>query len=325
VLDPQPVTVPRVLICGDVINDVLVDAPGELVLGDDNPASIQIKPGGSAANQAAWMASLGLDVVFAGRAGAADADFHRAELARFGVRPKITADPSAATGSIVVLIGRDGERTMITDRGANRALQPADVPESLLDGADLLHLTGYTFFAPGPRQVARSLIAAAKRRGIPFTLDPSSAAFLSDLAPADFLEWTADAEVCFPNLDEAMVLTNAPALSAPPANPRDLAAALAGHYKLVALKLGPNGAVLATRGSAPVEIPAVATTVRDTTGAGDAFCAGFVAAWLGVNPSRRTPPNAPQPPRTVSRLIEAASAAAETAARAVSTLGGRPG
>jgi sugar/nucleoside kinase (ribokinase family) len=78
------------------------------------------------------------DVVFAGRAGAADAEFHRAELARFGVEPKITVDQDAATGSIVVLIEPDGERTMITDRGANLRLQPADVAESLLDGADLL-------------------------------------------------------------------------------------------------------------------------------------------------------------------------------------------
>jgi sugar/nucleoside kinase (ribokinase family) len=319
------VTVPRVLVCGDVINDVLVEAPRRLVRGDDNPATIKIKPGGSAANQAAWMASLGLGVVFAGRAGAADADLHRAELARCGVEPKIVSDPEAATGSIVVLIDTDGERTMITDRGANLRLQPADVPEFLLDGADLLHLTGYTFFAPGPRKVASGLIEAAGRRGVPFTVDPSSAAFLRDLGPAEFLAWTAGAAVCFPNRDEALALAG----SGQAADPKDLAAALTRNYRVVALKLGSGGAVLATTDSAPVEIPPVATSVRDTTGAGDAFCAGFIAAWLSARQQpgkqRNAKPSHGEPPLAVSRLAAAASAAAETAASAVSTLGGRPG
>jgi sugar/nucleoside kinase (ribokinase family) len=324
-----------VLVCGDVINDVLVEAPGRLVPGDDNPASIQIKPGGSAANQAAWMASLGLDVVFAGRAGAADADFHAAELARFGVEPRLAADHDAATGSIVVLIGPDGERTMITDRGANLRLQPEDVPETLLDSADLLHLTGYTLFDPGPRQVARSLIAAAARRGIPFTVDPSSAAFLSALAPGEFLTWTAGAAVCFPNADEGMVLARQAPTTRPDSTPapataiagpelaadtRNLATTLTAHYRVVAVKLGQHGAVLAAAGSAPVEVHAAPATVRDTTGAGDAFCAGFITAWLGAG----SPRTAGQP-LGVSDLAAAASAAAETAARAVSALGGRPG
>jgi sugar/nucleoside kinase (ribokinase family) len=323
-------TVPRVLVCGDVINDVLVEASGHLIHGDDNPASIRIKPGGSAANQAAWMASLGVDVVFAGRAGAADADFHQAELAKFGVQPRLVADPAAATGSIVVLIDPDGERTMITDRGANLRLQPSDVPESLLDGADLVHLTGYTFFDPGPRQVARGLIAAARRRGIPFTVDPSSAAFLSGLTPRDFLSWTAGAAVCFPNRDEAAVLARPPRTAGATeaaADPRNLAMVLTGHYQGVAVKFGPHGAVLAVADQEPVEIRAAPTTVRDTTGAGDAFCAGFIAAWLGARSGRAAgPPGAARPaPPSIGELAAAASAAAETAARAVSTLGGRPG
>lgn len=299
---------PRVLVCGDVINDILVQTRGPLVHGDDNPAAIGTQPGGSAANQAAWMGSLGLDVVFAGRAGAADAGFHRRELARFGVTAHIAADDRAVTGSIVVLVGPDGERTMITDRGANLRLRAGDVPAALLDGVALLHLTGYSFFAPATREVALGLIAAARRRGVPFTVDPGSAAFLKQAGADAFLGWTRGAAVCFPNRDEAAVLTGTGdhALDED-AEPSAMATALARHFGVVALKLGPDGAVLAAGDTPPVHVAAAPATVCDTTGAGDAFCGGFVARWL-----------------TGGSAASATAAGGAAAAQAVAALGGRP-
>jgi sugar/nucleoside kinase (ribokinase family) len=296
-------------VVGDVINDVLVETAGAVVPGEDNAASVRVRPGGSAANQAAWMGHLGLDVLFAGRVGGLDAEFHRLELARFGVSACLAVDESLSTGSIVVLIEADGERTMITDRAANLRLAASDVPFALLDGVALLHLTGYTLFEAGPRCVARGLIREARRRGIPFTVDPGSAAFLAGLSPGDFIRWTEGAAVCFPNLDEAATLTRlaGPASPAGDADPAAMAASLARHYGVVALKLGPDGVLIATDGSHPRRFPATASAVRDTTGAGDAFCAGFLAAWLSG-----------------AGLASATVAASRAAAAAVAGLGGRP-
>ncbi|HWG03156.1 MAG TPA: PfkB family carbohydrate kinase, partial [Trebonia sp.] len=263
----------RVLVIGDVINDVLVEMPADLAPGADNPAAIRARPGGSAANQAAWLAHLGLDVVFAGRAGAGDVEFHRRQLAGFGVDPRLAADDEVPTGAIVVLIGPDGERTMVTDRGANARLRPADVPANLLEDVALLHLTGYSFFAGQTRGIVKEIIKAARRRGVPVTVDPGSAAFLAMLKPGAFAEWTRGAAVCFPNADEAAVLTGA-------SDPAVMAGVLSGCYDAVAVKLGADGAVCAAAGAAPVRVAAVPARVRDTTGAGDAFCAGFLAAWL---------------------------------------------
>lgn len=295
----------RVVVCGDVINDVLVETRAGLVTGADNPARIRVRPGGSAANQAAWLASLGVPVVFAGRAGAADADFHRRELAGHGVEAWLAADEKVPTGAIVVLIGADGERTMITDRGANLRLRPQDLPPRLLDDAALLHLTGYSFFDPRTRDVILSLLEKARRGGVPFTIDPGSAAFLTTLEPGEFLRWTRGAAVCFPNRDEAAALTGAADPGA--ADPADMAASLAGNYGAVVVTLGADGAVAATAEVGPVHVAAKPVAVRDTTGAGDAFCAGFLAAWLNGSPPKA-----------------ATEAAVTTAARAVFTLGGRP-
>jgi sugar/nucleoside kinase (ribokinase family) len=349
---------PGVLVVGDVINDILVETAAPIVAGEDNPAGIRGRAGGSAANQAAWLGWMGANVTFAGRAGAADVEFHRAELARFGVRAHLAADQVMSTGSIVVLVGADGERTFITDRGANLRLAAEDVPAALLDDVALLHLTGYTLFEPGPRAVVLGLIARARSRGIPFSVDPGSAAFLANLAPGEFLRWTDGAAICFPNRDEAAVLlgpTRMPPGDAAPvpsaalaatsqaaagpwvADPLAMAAFLTLHYGAVVLKLGADGALLATAGAEPQRFPARQATVRDTTGAGDAFCAGFLAAWLAggdcadggdcrdggdsrtgdISMARGGGPAS-------DRLAAAVQAGMRAAAAAVSVLGGRP-
>jgi sugar/nucleoside kinase (ribokinase family) len=290
----------RVVVCGDVINDILVKPAGEVVRGSDTVSLIEARPGGSAATQAAWLGWLGTDVTFAGRCGARDVAYHRGELERFGVRTWLVADPEAGTGSIVIMVSPDGERTMFTDRGANLRLRRSDLPLDLLDDAAVLHLTGYTFFEPALREVALALLADARRRGLPVTIDPGSAAFLAQLEDGEFTAWTAGAAACFPNLDEATVLTGA-------TDPVQMAALLSAHYDLTVLKLGGDGCVLATRGSAPVRIAGVPAAVQDTTGAGDAFCAAFLSRWL-----------------VGDEAAAAAAFAVRIAATAVSVLGGRP-
>jgi sugar/nucleoside kinase (ribokinase family) len=325
---PASSTPARVVVCGDIINDILVKPIDPVVHGSDTTSVIRARPGGSAATQAAWMAHLGLDVVFAGRCGAQDAEYHRRALAAAGVRASIVADEDADTGSIVIMVSPDGERTMFTDRGANLRLRRGDLAARLLDGADVLHLTGYTFFTASLREVALSLIAEARSSGVKVTVDPGSAAFLARLEPGEFLRWTAGAAICFPNMDEAAVLTGSvltgpvltgPGLTGPglrdsplsgEADPVAMAASLAEHYEVVALKLGGEGCVLAMPGSEPVLVPAPRVEAQDTTGAGDAFCGAFLSRWLN--------------PAADAGLIGAAEFAVQIAATAVTVLGGRP-
>jgi sugar/nucleoside kinase (ribokinase family) len=285
-----------------VINDVIVKPLDGVTRNSDTPAAIVTRPGGSAANQAAWLAHLGTGVIFAGRAGARDAEYHRRQLARTGVRTHLAADPDAPTGSIVIMVAPDGGRTMFTDRGANLRLRRSDVPARLLDGAAALHLTGYTFCEPPLLEVALWLLAQARSRELPVTIDPGSAAFLTRMRPGEFLRWTEGAAVFFPNRDEAAVLTRLPG------DPAAMADRLTRHYGAVVLKLGAEGCILAVPGASPVRIPAYPADAQDTTGAGDAFCAAFLSRWLTNRED----------------LPAAARFAARIAATAVTRLGARP-
>ena len=264
---------PLLLIVGDVIDDVIVQPLGPVTPASDTRARITPTPGGSAANQAVWFAEAGARVRLAGRVGVADLERHDRTFVAAGVEPVLTGDPDLPTGSIVILVAPDGEHTMYTDRGANLALSAGDLPDELFDGVAALHLSGYSLFDPGVRGAVLDLVARARRRGLPVSVDPGSIAFLTEVGPEAFLAWIDGVELLLPNLDEGRLLSGAD-------DPELVLALLLDHAPVVALTLGAGGALLGARGEPSVHLPALDVEVVDTTGAGDAFAGAFIAAWL---------------------------------------------
>jgi sugar/nucleoside kinase (ribokinase family) len=249
--------------------DIAVALEGPIAVGSDRRAKIVQRPGGSAATQAVWLARFGMSVDFVGRVGAAG---HAAEtelLRRAGVEPHLAADPSRETGRLIAIVGPTGERSFLTDRGANDALEAADIPDALIDRADHIHISGYSFFAPSPREAVLRVMRRALR---PVSVDPGSAEFLREVGAANFLDWTAGAAMLFPNSEEAAVLTGTDDAEAQGER-------LAQLYPLVAIKRGAAGCE-AWRGTERWRLRAPAVEVVDTTGAGDAFVAAFLAARL---------------------------------------------
>ena len=171
------------------------------------------------------------------------------------------------------MIAPDGERSFYTDRGANDGLSREDLPDAVLDGAALLHVSGYALVSPGPRRAIRDLIDVARRRGLPVTLDPGSAGFLRQIGPEAFLRWTTGATICFPNNDEAATL-------AATGDPGEQLRCLSDIYDLLVVKRGPAGAEAATRHGDYWTAPGKAAAVLDTSGAGDAFLAAFLASYV---------------------------------------------
>ena len=262
---------PKVLVVGDVMIDLIVRPEGPIAIGTDRRARIVARPGGSGANQAAWLAHCGVATTFVGRVAAADVAAQTAHLEACGVAARLAGDADRETGRLIALIDSSGERSFLTDRGANDGLCEADLPDALVAAADLVHLSGYSFVAPSPRGVVRGVIARAGAR--PVSVDPASAEFLREVGPDAFLAWTQGAQICFPNADEAAVLTGSE-------NGEAQLAALASHYPLVVIKRGAQGCEAAA-GAERWRVPAPAVAAIDTTGAGDAFVAAFLAARLG--------------------------------------------
>ncbi|NEM90987.1 PfkB family carbohydrate kinase [Galbitalea soli] len=289
----------RVVVFGDVIDDIVVVPRGEIRVDTDTPSSIVRRAGGSAANAASWLAAAGVPVDFVGRVAADDVERHSALLARHGVTPHLHADPSRPTGTIVVVVAGE-RRTFLTERGANDALTPDEIGDELLAGTGILHLTGYSLFGRPADDRLAHLLNRATAAGVLVSVDPGSAGYLADFGVGPFLAAVRGAHYLFPNRDEGAVLTGED-------DPLTIARALSALFPVVALTLGTEGVVLALRGAEPELIPIAPTATVDPTGAGDAFCAGFLAATLGGAAPR-----------------DAALAGAALAARAVSVLGGRP-
>lgn len=289
-----------VLVVGDLITDVIVIPDGPIIRGSDRKATIRSRPGGSAANLAVWLGSLGVPVSFAARIGAADVAAETARLTGLGVTPLLAGDAELPTGVLICIVDADGERSFLTDRGANLNLTAADVPDHVLDGTSLLAVSGYSYFAPGPRAAVMELMQAAKARGIATAIDPASVGFLRDVGTEQFLRWTQGTGTIFANQDEAEELSGA-------SDPELQMRTLGRFYGRVVLKRGAMGAALGGRNGVTLTLPAPQSEVIDTTGAGDAFAAAFIAAELGGGDAEAC-----------------LRAAIEAGSRAVTTIGGQP-
>ncbi|MFF4448029.1 carbohydrate kinase family protein [Streptomyces sp. NPDC001502] len=292
------------LVVGDVVTDVVAIHPEPLAPATDTAARIRTLPGGAGANAACWAARTGTaEVRLLARVGAESARWHERALVDAGVRPRLVIDTQEPTGTVVALVGKDAERTFLTDSGASLRLCPADWNPSLLDGAAHLHLSGYLFFADSSRELAVVALRAARTRGVQVSVDPASAGFLAGLGPQRFLDAVAGADVLLPNEDEARLLAGLPE----PAGVARAAAELSLRVPLVVVTRGAAGALIAERGRITAEVEAEPVEAVDSTGAGDAFTGGFLAARLeGADPA------------------EAARAGCRAAALAVTRPGGRP-
>jgi sugar/nucleoside kinase (ribokinase family) len=271
---PQGTETLDVVVVGDVMVDVLAAMTGSLNRGSDTPSTVTTAGGGSGANVAAWLAGQGVPTSYVGRVG--DDALGRQSvdaLTTHGVAVWVTVDPELATGTCIVLVEPGGERSMLPDAGANSTLLPADVPPTVFRPGTHLHLSGYTLLNPGSREAGLTALTLAAAADMSVSVDPSSAALLEQVGAARFLEWTRGVDVLLANQDEAEVLSGSE-------DPREAAARLGDTYREVVVKLGPEGA-LWQQGFIVASAPAErGVKVVDTTGAGDAFAAGFLSSWL---------------------------------------------
>ena len=239
--------------------------------GVETRATISTQGGGAAANVASWLAVSGTPAHLIARVGDdAAGRTVLAELDQYGVEHSNTVIANAKTGVVVVLVDALGERTMFPDSGANSGLGLADLPS--LAGFTAVYLSGYPLVNPDSRNGALDILRKVKQQGLPVVFDPSTVGVLLEVGLNLVREWLTLVDVVVLNEEEAHFLSGKQ-------NPIEAAAELLSLTPLVVIKRGGNGALAQARGSALVQIPAVAANVVDTTGAGDAFAAGFIQSW----------------------------------------------
>ena len=133
-------------VVGDFAWDVLIRTNIELLRGGDTFGEVTLLPGGSGANVAVWAARCGLDVHFVGKVGRDRMGQLAAEdLAEEGVAHDLVEAGSNTTGSVAVFVDHTGERSMVSDHGADFDLLPSELPRATIASTRHLHLTAWSF------------------------------------------------------------------------------------------------------------------------------------------------------------------------------------
>lgn len=259
----------RLAVIGDIAWDIFIRPEGDLVRGSDVMGTVDVMPGGAAANVAVWGRRLGAAVTFRGKVGDDTlGQVMLAHLASEEIAGAVSVVPGGLTTRVGILVSADGEHSFVIDHTKLLLFEDGDAPLSLLEGASAVFFNFYDIFLARSASYLAPLLTRAREAGIPIVFDPSSFALLSEYGPQRILAEVGPLDVLIANEDEARVL-------APSAGERELLASA----RLVVVKRGARGAsALGPHGWR--HEPAVPISAVDTTGAGDAFNAAFLVEWL---------------------------------------------
>jgi len=224
--------------------------------------------GGSAANTIVGIADMGGKVNYCGKTGADNfGQQYASELRELGIHFGAKAS-NEATGTCVVLITPDAQRTMLTNLGVSATLSRDDIDEAAIAAADYIYIEGYLFAGESTKEAALHAIDIANQNDVKIALTISDP-FLVDICRDEFLYLIeGPVNLLFCNEDEATALTGED-------NPVDAAHAIHKLCDNVALTMGKNGSIIMHEGEV-IAIEGISVDAVDTTGAGDMYAAGVL-------------------------------------------------
>ena len=251
------------------MTDILISVPAYPDLGKDvNVSRVKMVLGGSAANFGVAITKLGL---FSGMIGKVCDDwfgkFALAELQRGGIDiSQVMVEKGTDSGIVTSIVDGMGERTMFSYRGVNTRLEPSEIDPNYIRKATLLHISGYGLVKSPQREAVLKCARLAKESGVLTSFDPGPLIHLAESSAVSQILGLTD--VFLPNYDEMRCLPEG-----------DVEPLLNAGPKIIGVKMGNRGCLVA-QGDKRIRMPAFKVNVMDTTGAGDAWGAGFMAALL---------------------------------------------
>jgi ribokinase len=262
----------RVVVVGDVMLDVVVKPDTNIAPTSDTSSTVRLHRGGAAANMAEVLVREGHHVTYVGACGTdLSAQLFEETLRGVGVDVALERIDSPS-GVVVALVASDGQRAMMSDRGANSSLSLDHVLRVLERPFDHLHVSGYTLLDPATTHVGRGALSRAHDQGRSTSVDVCSVAPLMAMTPAAFLRAALGAHTLFANEEEALALSGA-------ADVESAIERLSNDFDETVVTRGKDGARV-RRDGVDFEVIATSGDVVDTTGAGDAATGAYLAVRL---------------------------------------------
>ena len=224
----------------------------------------EITTGGSVANTMRAMANLGCRGGYMGRIGRDElGELFKNDFEKRGLTTHLSYSETSDTGRVMALVSQDSERTMATYLGAAAEMQAADFLLEMLNGYDVMYVEGYLVFN---HELIQTAVETAKKAGLKIALDLSSYNVVE--ANLDFLKKTLVnyVDIVFANEEEARALTGL--------EPKEALHEIAGYCEIAVVKIGKGGSLI-KRGEEVTRVGVISANAVDTTGAGDAYAAGF--------------------------------------------------
>ncbi len=230
--------------------------------------SVESASGGSGANSMIGIAQLGGRTAFSGKIGRDEhGKIYREKLEDLGVSARL-GEGDGSTGSSLILVSDDGCRTMNTYLGMGQELQVPDIDPEVIKVSKYLYLTGYLWDTESQKKAVRAALDEAKRVETKVALSLSDP-FCVSRHKEDFKSLLQGyASMVFSNQEEAFTLLETDVT-------QEAVDVMSKWTETVVLTLGANGAIISHLGQT-YYIDPFPIRVEDTTGAGDAFAAGFL-------------------------------------------------
>ena len=270
----------RICVIGDVNVDIVSKLREPLQVNSDTQTSNVITLGGSPCNMSMWLANIGADVRFLAAVGD---DLLGTWLKSQLALGKLNTDSiqtitNTRSGTCIILVGKDGQRTMLPDPAANLQFQLSQVEENQISTASVVVMSAYSYLRPQTRHLASKVSELVKNCGARLVLDAASSAPIAEVGVQLVREYLADADLILANEDEFELL-NHPEWTT--------------QISDLVVKLGPNGAKWLRFGQEVCVQSALPVDAVDTTGAGDSFLAGLISVlsdhedWFAISDDDR--------------------------------------